>query len=322
MKNETSIALMKFLAGVANGLGVGEHVYVVGGAVRNFVMDPTGKESYGAGGYKPTEVVPATIQEDVARREFTFNTLLWQMADLANGPHKAQVIDLTGCGLRDLREGVARCPADPDKTFSDDPSRMVRAIKFLIKYGMRPAPETEAAICRNVQKLKQIPSGALSNLLINTIFRDEAGQQFLRDLDRHGVWSSWIVFVVREIAQEDKKFREALSSWADKEAPVGFLFVLKGLGLPSGKRLSAFTPVQQQRVWEVTSRMLPEVAEAYLAVLTQPGKVLDTEAIIKAFDLKGSEIRKVTDVARQVLLDTPELVADSRKLTEIVGSLF
>ena len=44
MKNEVSIALMKFLSSVAKGAGVGEHVYVVGGAVRNFVLNAPVKD--------------------------------------------------------------------------------------------------------------------------------------------------------------------------------------------------------------------------------------------------------------------------------------
>jgi tRNA nucleotidyltransferase/poly(A) polymerase len=385
MTNEASVELMKFLSQVASRLGVGKHVYVVGGAVRNFVIDrpikdidvvidsvalggkdsgwfaselvkeiPTRtslqtnnygvallhivgdwflggenlkgedieianarKESYGgeAGkGYKPHMVEPATIEEDVYRREFTFNTLLWKLHDLAQGPDKAEILDLTGCGLRDLQEGMARCPRDPDVVFSDDPSRMVRAVKFLLKYGLQISPEVKASIRKNRQKIKQIPSSHLSNMLINTFLRDSTGKRALEELDALG-----ILDVVREIAQTDKSFREALAGWADKEAKVDFLFVLMDMGLPGGKRLSFLTPAQQVRVRESTTRMTHSEAEEFIRLLNQPGKVLDTRGLMAEFPhLKGAAMQQVQALARAKMLEQPALAWSTSRLTEEV----
>ena len=360
MTSQASLALMKFLSDLSRQLGVGKHTYVVGGAVRNFVIDQPIKdidvvidsvalkgkdsewfaeqvakaipaqtqittnqygvallhivgdwmlgdtnlkgedieianarrESYTDGGYTPTNVQPADIYEDTVRREFTFNTLLWRLHDLADGPDKAEILDLTGCGLRDLQEGVMRCPVSPDKTFSDDPSRMIRAIKFLIKYGFTISLEVKRSIEKNKDKLKNIPHAHLSNMLINTFLRESTGKKALLEMQKLG-----LLDVIKEIAQTQKPFREALANWADKEAKVEFLFDLMDLGLPAGKRLAFLTPAQQAQVRDITVKMHHAEAETFLQVLHQPGKVLDTHALVLEYNLKGSDVRQITDVA-------------------------
>ena len=382
MTNQASHALMKFLSAVARKLGASEHIYVAGGAVRNFVLGQPIKdidvvvdevslgegrgsdwfarklreeiptetshvtnqynvailhikgdwevggvnlrgedieianarsESYTEGGYKPTTVVPATIQQDVFRRELTFNSLLWRLKDLAHGPDLASIIDLTGCGLKDLKEGVARCPQDPDKTFSDDPSRLCRIVKFTIKYGFHIPPEVEASIRRNAQKLWNIPAGHLSNMLITTFFEAGIGKKALLEMKRLGLLS-----VIHDIAQKDKAFRQALAHWADSRADIHFFFDLLDLGMPTGRRLSVFSPQEKNRIREITVQMTPEESDTFVNVLEQPGKLLDMPGLIDEYGLKGPDIKRITDAARSALLVNPVLAASPAHLTKIV----
>jgi poly(A) polymerase len=121
------------------------------------------RESYGKGtgkGYKPDTVEVASIHEDLSRRDFTVNTLLWRFSDLAQGNMAA--LDLLGTGLADLDARLLRTPCDPDRTFSDDPTRMLRAVRLCIQYGFKLHPETELSIIKNAQKLKQIPWDAVA----------------------------------------------------------------------------------------------------------------------------------------------------------------
>lgn len=379
MSSKASLALMKFLSDLSRRLGVGQHVYVVGGAVRNFlirrpikdidvVIDSValeGKdsewfakevmkaiparvnyetnkygvallhvvsdwilagenlkgeeieianartESYTDGGWKPDEVEKATIVDDMYRREFTFNTLLWRMHDLANGPDKAEILDITGCGLRDLEEGVMRCPSSPDKTFSDDPSRMIRAVKFLVKYGFKIPLDVRRSIGKNKAKIRNIPDAALSNMLINTFLRDPSGKQALIEMQKLGLLDE-----VKDIARTNKSFRNALAGWADREAKVEFLFDLMDMGMPSGKRLSFLDRYQLDRVREVTVGLPADAADQYVRVLQQPGKVMDTRVLMQEFDLKGPALRRVTDQARRYLMEDPSLAADGWRLTQ------
>jgi poly(A) polymerase len=88
-------------------------------------------ESYAPDSRKP-DVRPATLDEDLRRRDFTINTLLMDF--------DGNVHDPLG-GRRDLEAKVLRTPADPILTFSDDPLRMLRAIRFAAELGFEPAPD-------------------------------------------------------------------------------------------------------------------------------------------------------------------------------------
>src|SRR6184192_3210030 len=88
-------------------------------------------ESYAPDSRKP-DVRPATLEEDLRRRDFTINTLLM---DLEGGIH-----DRLG-GRRDLETGTLRTPADPMRTFADDPLRMLRGIRFAAELGFQLAPD-------------------------------------------------------------------------------------------------------------------------------------------------------------------------------------
>ena len=92
----------------------------------------TRAESYVADSRKP-DVRAATLDEDLRRRDFTVNTLLMDFA--------GNVFDSLGRGRADLEARVLRTPADPMQTFSDDPLRMLRAIRFAAQLGFELAPE-------------------------------------------------------------------------------------------------------------------------------------------------------------------------------------
>jgi poly(A) polymerase len=89
-------------------------------------------ESYVADSRKP-DVRVATLDEDLRRRDFTVNTLLMDF--------DGNVHDPLGHGRADLEARVLRTPADPMQTFSDDPLRMLRAIRFAAQLGFELAPE-------------------------------------------------------------------------------------------------------------------------------------------------------------------------------------
>lgn len=94
-------------------------------------------ESYPADSRKP-EVRPATLLEDLSRRDFTVNTLLMDLG--------GKVHDLLGGGLGDLRAGVLRTPRDPVVTFSDDPLRMLRAVRLAAQLGFTLDPSLPPAM--------------------------------------------------------------------------------------------------------------------------------------------------------------------------------
>ena len=101
-------------------------------------------ESYAADSRKP-DVRPATLEEDLRRRDFTINTLLMDF--------DGNIQDRLGSGLADLDSRILRTPADPNQTFSDDPLRMLRALRFAAQLGFELAPDLLPAMRRLSDRL-------------------------------------------------------------------------------------------------------------------------------------------------------------------------
>ncbi len=105
------------------------------------------RESYTRDSRNPI-VEDGTLEEDLSRRDFTINA----MAMCVNEGRFGEVIDMFD-GLGDIRRGVIRTPLDPDITFSDDPLRMMRAIRFATQLGFQLYPLTKEAIARNASRI-------------------------------------------------------------------------------------------------------------------------------------------------------------------------
>lgn len=301
---------------IVDGLDLSE--FSAGGDAAIEIVDAR-SETYSddtGGGYKPS-IQKSTIREDIFRRDFTFNTLMWRLSDLADGPDKAEIIDMTGCGLDDLEAGVSRCPLDPIQTFYDDPTRILRAVKFLVKYGLKIPPETRSAI----KKTK----GALRKVHYNRIYTEIAGllsestwKKTLMVLDELDV-----IEVLEQIAKDDDGFRASLSTKA-KSLPYLFFIELLNLGLPIHHEISFLNRRQIDRMERLYPELTPEHQEDLVRALKTPGWAIKDKKFLPSLareqGVKGKQMRDFMpakmEELRELYLANPSIIYDPNQIKE------
>ena len=199
------------------------------------------RESYQRDSRKPI-VEDGTLEDDQNRRDFTINA----MAICLNKDRFGELVDPFG-GLDDLWDGIIRTPLDPDITFSDDPLRMLRCIRFATRFNFLIEDETFKALERNTERLKIISKERISEEL-NKILMTKTPSRGFVDLQRSGL----LQFILPELAAMDsveerngKKHKnnfyhtlEVLDNVAKADAPLWLRWaaLLHDIGKPKSKR--------------------------------------------------------------------------------------
>jgi len=138
------------------------------------------RESYSHDSRKPI-VEDGTLEDDQMRRDFTINAL----AVCLNAARYGELVDPFD-GLWDLEDGLLRTPTDPDITFSDDPLRMMRCVRFATQLNFRIDDETFAALEHNAERLSII-SGERIIEELNKIMRAPLPSIGFVELQRSGL---------------------------------------------------------------------------------------------------------------------------------------
>ena len=138
------------------------------------------RESYSHDSRKPV-VEDGTLEDDQNRRDFTINAMAIQL----NRAHFGELVDPFG-GIDDLEDGIIRTPLDPDITFSDDPLRMMRCVRFATQLRFFIEDETFDALTRNAHRLEIISGERISDEL-NKIMLSPQPSRGLVDLQRSGL---------------------------------------------------------------------------------------------------------------------------------------
>ncbi len=167
-----------------------------------------------------------TLEEDAWRRDFSINSLYYDIADFS-------VVDYTG-GMPDLREGRLRLIGDPDLRFREDPVRMLRAVRFAAKLGFDIDEAARAAIPRHRERLLEVSPSRLYDEVVKLFLGGSARRSFalLRHyglsallfpdidacLEEEGESAAAPAFIERALANTDVRVAE------DKPVTPAFFF--------------------------------------------------------------------------------------------------
>ncbi|HUT22974.1 MAG TPA: CCA tRNA nucleotidyltransferase [Sumerlaeia bacterium] len=136
---------------------------------------------------RPIRVTFGSAREDAERRDFTINALFYD-------PAEDRVIDFVG-GRKDLDARVLRAIGDPAQRFAEDALRLLRAVRFAVRFELKIEPATFAAIQANARRIEQISAERIREELVRLFTGPRPGQG-LRLLDEAGL----LVHVLPELA--------------------------------------------------------------------------------------------------------------------------
>ena len=148
------------------------------------------KESYDRNSRKPV-VEDGTLEEDQLRRDFTINAMAFSLQEEDFGA----LVDPFG-GIKDLAAGIIRTPLDPEQTYSDDPLRMLRAIRFATRLGFTIVPESLDAMRRMAGRLKILSRERIVEELDKMLLTNKPSTAF-RLMDQTGLLEQFLPELVR-----------------------------------------------------------------------------------------------------------------------------
>ena len=148
------------------------------------------KESYDRNSRKPV-VEDGTLEEDQLRRDFTINAMAFSLQEDDFGA----LVDPFH-GIKDLANGIIRTPMDPEQTYSDDPLRMLRAIRFATRLGFTIVPESLDAMRRMAGRLKILSRERIVEELDKMLLTKKPSTAF-RLMDQTGLLEQFFPELVR-----------------------------------------------------------------------------------------------------------------------------
>ena len=222
------------------------------------------RESYSHDSRKPI-VEDGTLEDDQNRRDFTINA----MAICLNRDRFGELVDPFN-GLADLEDGIIATPLDPDITFSDDPLRMMRCIRFATQLNFQIEDATFEALERMADRIR-IVSGERIEVELNKIIMSPHPSRGFVDLQRSGLLNIILPELAALDVVEQKQGRAHKNNFyhtlevLENVASRGRLKVDGGGRIPEGQEQVSFNPpsstLHQNGLWLRWSALLHDIGK-------------------------------------------------------------
>lgn len=208
------------------------------------------KESYSSNSRNPI-VENGTLEDDQKRRDFTINTIYISL----NKGSFGKIIDKFN-GINDIKNKLIKTPLDPDITFSDDPLRMLRAIRFATQLNFHIDSNTLDAIQRNKNRLEIISAERISNEINQIILSSIPSKGFLLLLD-----TGLLNIILPEL--EALQGTETIEEFSHKDNFIHTLSVLDNVSLKSDNLWLRWAAILHDIAKSITKSFSPTVGFSF-----------------------------------------------------------
>ncbi len=254
-------------------------------------LEPEGDDVHVENGRIIRDNAFGNIEEDVWRRDFTVNALYYDIKNFS-------VIDYVN-GYDDLKQGVLRLIGEPTERYHEDPVRMLRAIRFAVKLGMRIEEKTEAPIFELAHLLTDISPARLFEEILKLFHSGKALQTF-ESLRHYGLFAPLFPQTEAILAEEAEGFPHTLICEALKS---------------TDRRIASGKPVTPAFLF---AAMLWEPMQAAMAPMLEQGMPA-IQAIQAATDQAFSKQRQAVSVPRRFAIMVKEIFVLQARLMHRSG---
>jgi poly(A) polymerase len=257
------------------------------------------KESYRVNSRKPI-VEDGTLEDDQNRRDFTINAMAFDLRDEAYG----ELIDPFN-GLQDLHDKMIRTPLDPDITFSDDPLRMIRAIRFATQLGFTIDPACFEAIVRNAGRVTILSAERITDEF-NRIIQSPVPSVGFKMLMESGILKLFFPEFV------ELKGVDVIEGISHKDNFLHTLEVLDNVAAVSDNLWLRWAAILHDIAKPVTKKFVPEVGWTFYAHDFRGSRMVPS--IFRRFKLPLNE--KMKYVEKMVLLHLRPIILSEDIVTD------